>query len=1318
MSKRHGLGLEAALAAILLAGGANHLAVAAEASPNPAVTALVRQGDFWSQKGRKDLAGDAYRRALAVEPGNAAARQGLAALDNPAASPTKAQNNGLDQARALARRGETAAAAAAYRQAFGGSTPPDSVALEYYQTLAGAPGGLTQAQEGLRSLAARKPGDANVQLALGQVLTYREGSRREGIALLAKLSAGGGPTAGKAAAAWRQALVWTDASPRNAGLFNDYLAGHPGDADISRKLADASKPAPVAATPAVDPSAKGRAEGFAALERNDLTTAEARFQAAVARRSNDADALGGLGLVRLRGQRFAEAADLLDRAGRANPATAGRWKEALTSARFYAGLQQGQTALNQGRADEAERVLKPLTGPAYPDRAMAQSLLAEALRRQGKAAEAETVYRQILAAAPGQAEAQQGLVQALLDQNRAGEAEALAAQSPAFQPDQSGQNTARGRLDHDRANRLWAAGDLSGANAAFESALAAAPNDPWVRLDFARFLAGQGETASAEGLMAPVMAGSDPEQIQAAALFADQQGRPADALALINRVPAAQMTPAVATLRSRLEIDATIDQAKRGGGPGYLRTVAARTDLPPETAGRVAVALYDLGDQQTALALAQQTLVTGVTAPPASYDGMVTVLARAGHDAEAAALIRQAAARTGSTPQGLQQVAELTASLGAERADRLRQSGDLASAFDVLSAAFAVAPRSTRLLAPLGRVYQAGGMNDEAVRTYGALLRAKPGDKEGLTGLADAYAAKGDLASARTVAAQALAASPQDPDVYLLQARIERQAGDEAAALRALRKARALRQPTTASVMGGGLDAILAPGAPSGGGGGLGPNPFARDRVAPTPISAPRFDPMGARSSPAVFSGADPSQPDPLSVPTARPYQVAQAGSSSPTPAPYAGVAFPFTGRGGRDGGPATPPPAPAYLAPGAGSPFASPQAAGDPVTNDIDRQIAELTARTAAEVAGSAKIRTRSGEAGLSKLDELSAQASVAGSLGGARITASVSPVSIDSGTSSGSAEQRFGGNQIINARAIVGAFKPVYPTPGTQSAAGAAVNLAVQAGSVSADVGTTPIGFGAVEVAGGASWSPRLGRSGQGKVWVERRPVTDSVIAYAGTRDPVTGQRYGRVMRSGGGASLSYDDGASGLYGDASYSAYDGQHVRDNSGYQVNLGGYIRPYRKGETEVQVGFNLNQQGYDNNQNFFSLGHGGYFSPKSFTSLTAPVSVRGRWGKWRFRGEVAPGYETYSEAGAAYFPLDPALQNELNGLAAQNADVFARYLPQSSSGFGVAGGLSGDYRFRPGTLLTGALNFNTFGDYNETAISVSVRQTLGEGKTP
>lgn len=1309
------MSVEAALAAILMAGGT---ATVAEAQTGgAAVSALVRQGDFWSQKGRKDLAADAYKRALAADPNNAAAKRGLAALDapqRPGASAPAAGGGDLARARGLAQKGDSAAAAAAYRQAFGGANPPDALALEYYQTLAGAPGGVAQAQTGLRALAARKPGDPNVQLALGQALTYREGTRREGVALLARLAGGGGAVSGKAASAWRQALTWMDENPRNADLFGDYLAARPNDAEISRKLA-AAKVAPKASAAApVDPSAGDRARGFQALQAGEVAEAERRFQAALSRRSTDADALGGLGLVRLQAQQFSEAADLLTRAGRASPASAGRWKEALTSARFYAGLQTAQAALDQGQAAKAEQTLRPLTAQTYPDRLLASNLLAESLRRQGKAAEAEGVYRQILAAAPTQAEAQQGLVQVLLDQGRTAEAETAAAASPALQPDTSGQNPLRGRIDHERANQLWANGDLSGANAAFESALASAPSDPWVRLDFARFLAGQGEVQAAEGLMSQVAAGSSPEQIHAAAVFADQQGRPSEALALLNRAPVGRMTPEMTALRGRLEIDAAIDQARQGGSVAQLRGLAARPGLSVDAEGRLASALYDLGDRQTALSIAQRALVEGVTEAPAGYDGMVAVLAKAGRDAEAAAIIRQAATRAGSSPEGTRAVADLTATLGAERADRLRQNGDLASAFDVLSAAFAVAPKNTRLLAPLGRVYLDGKMYDEAAQAYGVLLRAKPGDKEALIGLADASAGRGDVAGARRTLAQAIAASPRDADLYLASARVERQAGNERGALEALRTAKLLRErrPT----FGSGLDAVLAPGGSNtSSGGGLGPNPFTSGgvpaRASVLPVAASRYDLMGSAAAAPLLGVDTASGGDDLAGVLAPAAPAPAASYAAAGERNFAGVAFPFTGRNGRAGEAASPRPA-ATVAPAPGNPFVAP-AARDPVVGDIDRQIAEITARTAVQVSGSAQIRSRSGEAGLGRLHELSASASASANLGEARFTASLSPVSIDGGTPSGSAEQRYGANQIVNARAIVGEFAPVYRAASPQSASGASVNLAMEAGPLKADIGATPIGFGDVDVAGGVTFSPRLGASGQGKAWIERRPVTDSVVAYAGARDTVTGQRWGRVMRTGGGVSLSYDDGASGLYGDASYSHYDGEHVADNDSYQVNLGGYIRPYRRGETQVQVGFNLNQQGFDNNQNFFSLGHGGYFSPKTFTSLTAPISVTARQGAWKFKGAVAPGYQTYNQAGAAYFPMDPALQGELTTLAQADADVFPRYLAQSASGFGISGGLSADYQFRPGASIGGAVNFNTFGVYNETAVSVGVKQILG-----
>ncbi|PLR12203.1 hypothetical protein CFHF_15540, partial [Caulobacter flavus] len=101
------MSVEAALAAILMAGGT---ATVAEAQTGgAAVSALVRQGDFWSQKGRKDLAADAYKRALAADPNNAAAKRGLAALDapqRPGASAPAAGGGDLARARGLAQKGD------------------------------------------------------------------------------------------------------------------------------------------------------------------------------------------------------------------------------------------------------------------------------------------------------------------------------------------------------------------------------------------------------------------------------------------------------------------------------------------------------------------------------------------------------------------------------------------------------------------------------------------------------------------------------------------------------------------------------------------------------------------------------------------------------------------------------------------------------------------------------------------------------------------------------------------------------------------------------------------------------------------------------------------------------------------------------------------------------------------------------------------------------------------------------------------------------------------------------------------------------------
>src|SRR5262249_5913139 len=113
----------------------------------------------------------------------------------------------VEQARELARSGKAEEAVQRYQQAAGGTTPEGDLALEYYQTLGGTAQGWDAARQGLERIAKANPDDARAQLALAQHLTYRDGTRREGIRQLQRLSTR--PDVGKEATdSWRRALGW------------------------------------------------------------------------------------------------------------------------------------------------------------------------------------------------------------------------------------------------------------------------------------------------------------------------------------------------------------------------------------------------------------------------------------------------------------------------------------------------------------------------------------------------------------------------------------------------------------------------------------------------------------------------------------------------------------------------------------------------------------------------------------------------------------------------------------------------------------------------------------------------------------------------------------------------------------------------------------------------------------------------------------------------------------------------------------------------------------------------------------------------------
>src|SRR5207245_1812851 len=277
----------------------------------------------------------------------------------------------LAQARKLVHEDRPAEGAAKYRELFGDAGPPGDLALEYYQTLGGTPGGWEQARDGLRRVVRRAPGEPRFRFALGKLLTYR---------------------------AARRFRAWGD-DPR----------ARRGPALIAERRALPTRKA-----------------GFAALERGDLRGAEELFQAA----GDDPDARLGLALVAtrrgvaaLQEENFSRARELLERARRLAPQRRDVWEQPLQSAAFWGLLQEARAARDAGRDDEAEaKLLESLGRAPARDRWHADLALADlySSRKQGQKAEGH--YRDVLASVPDQPDALRALATILVQDGRYEEA--------------------------------------------------------------------------------------------------------------------------------------------------------------------------------------------------------------------------------------------------------------------------------------------------------------------------------------------------------------------------------------------------------------------------------------------------------------------------------------------------------------------------------------------------------------------------------------------------------------------------------------------------------------------------------------------------------------------------------------------------------------------------------------------------------------------------------------------------------------------------------------------------------------------------------
>lgn len=283
----------------------------------------------------------------------------------------------------------------------------------------------------------------------------------------------------------------------------------------------------------------------------------------------------------------------------------------------------------------------------------------------------------------------------------------------------------------------------------------------------------------------------------------------------------------------------------------------------------------------------------------------------------------------------------------------------------------------------------------------------------------------------------------------------------------------------------------------------------------------------------------------------------------------------------------------------------------------------------------------------------------------------------------------------------------------PPAQHDAGVALNLAYSNDNISADIGTTPLGFEKTNIVGGLSWHPKINQNTRFTLGVERRAVKDSVLSYAGTVDPMSGQFWGAITKTGAKVGIGFDDGFVGMYGNLAGYSYRGSNVDNNTAFDIALGGYLRPIKDKQHELQTGVHVSFEAFDKNLGHYSLGHGGYFSPQDYVAIALPIKYSETHDNYKFSINFAPGFQSFTEDSAAYFPDDSELQSILDVLARLDLVNESVYSANSKTGFGMSLNAEGEYEFSSSFTLGGKLGFDSFGNYQETTAQLYLKYLLG-----
>ncbi len=394
---------------------------------------------------------------------------------------------------------------------------------------------------------------------------------------------------------------------------------------------------------------------------------------------------------------------------------------------------------------------------------------------------------------------------------------------------------------------------------------------------------------------------------------------------------------------------------------------------------------------------------------------------------------------------------------------------------------------------------------------------------------------------------------------------------------------------------------------------------------------------------------------------------------------------------------------------------------------DEAELQLRAIESGYSGWLGGSSLLNYRSGDPGFGQLAAIEAPFEASAPLGyHARLVVVARPVFLDSGQATGNAtiavqEPSISGSCLVTIQEPIGTYigapssAPCGPPatlspPAQQNAVGLGGELQLITPHLGLAGGYTPYNFLVSNFTGRFQWRPGNGPFTLSAV---RDSVKDSQLSYAGLRDPAgnklgtLGQIWGGVVYNQGEIQFAHGDAQSGYYFAAGGQYLTGYTVRDNTRIDGNGGAYWRAYTSPEYgNFSVGANFFAMHYDNNQNAFTHGMGGYFSPQGYFLANVPFTWDGHYltgaSSWHYNIMGALGVQAYQENSTPLWPLaqDKPLETSQNNPMLPNlTSVSANYDLRSQ----VA------YQIGPHWFAGGYLSANNTRSYNAVTVGFFVR---------